>query len=124
MTDTIFNQEILEQLAEEYTELETSGYSALENVEYILKDLVTWHGRDSDEAIEYFKENYIGLFNNWRKFADDHANERLLSVQHPEVGDDWAQSYFNYERYADDLSYDFICTKLPEYQGVVVLYDS
>ena len=54
-----------------------------------------------NELIANAEDYYVGTFDSFQEYADDFADEQLY------ITDDFLKSYFDYERYARDLRYDY-----------------
>ena len=66
-------------------------------------------GDDLDnELIANAEDYYVGTFDSFQEYADDFADEQLY------ITDDFLKSYFDYERYARDLRYDYTVLDLSD----------
>lgn len=66
---------------------------------------------DAEKALE----NTHGVWDSWRDYADEHADELLAC----ESLESFASRYFDYEAYARDLAHDY--TALDVQRGVLVI---
>jgi len=60
------------------------------------------------DLITKAEDYYVGTFDNFQEYADDFADEQLY------ITDDFLKSYFDYERYARDLRYDYTVLDLSD----------
>jgi len=99
------HKEALEQLADEYPEFNSdmTNTPAELNLAYVIEQLMDeCTGGDFDKAIEYFRENYRGLYSDIEELATAFVEEFHLH-EIPEH----LQPYFDYGKYAMDISPDF-----------------
>ena len=61
-----------------------------------------------NELIANAEDYYVGTFDSFQEYADDFADEQLY------ITDDFLKSYFDYERYARDLRYDYTVLDLSD----------
>ncbi len=60
------------------------------------------------------EDYYIGTFSSFQEYADDYANEILLSN-----ADDFIKGYFDYESHARDLEYDYMICDVSDYNVAI-----
>ena len=61
-----------------------------------------------NELIANAEDYYVGTFDSFQEYADDFADEQLY------ITDDFLKGYFDYERYARDLRYDYTVLELSD----------
>tara|TARA_B100001287_G_C22672976_1_gene526191 strand:+ start:1543 stop:2049 length:507 start_codon:yes stop_codon:yes gene_type:complete len=67
-----------------------------------------------NELIANAENNYVGTFNSFQEYADEYADEILLSNT-----DDFIKGYFDYESHARDLEYDYMVCDVSDYNVAV-----
>lgn len=70
------------------------------------------------EASEALRDNFCGIFDTFREYADDFADEQLACEGHKQ--DSIAARYFDYEAFARDLAFDMRVIDCPS--GVAVFW--
>lgn len=93
-----------------YVELIESGDYDSDVITAILDNV---HG-DIDEAKRDL-ESIVGIYDTFRDFADEYVDDCIL----PDIENEIARNYFDYESFARDLAHDYESLELP--CGVVVL---
>ena len=101
--DNIYLYSLLVRRAEEYGCNQDEVRAVVDN-----------YNGDIDDA-EKALENAHGVWDSWRDYADEHADELLAC----EGQESFASRYFDYEAYARDLAHDY--TVLDVQRGVLVL---
>ena len=71
--------------------------------------------REFDDAL---RNNFVGIFDTFRDYADEAAEESLAA--HGIKGDNPLARYFNYESWARDLSMDMRTIDVPS--GIAIFY--
>lgn len=72
--------------------------------------------RDVDAAREALKDDFIGIYGDFREYADEYADEIILA----DCNCDAAQWYFDYAAFARDLAMDMRVFDVPS--GVAVFH--
>jgi len=102
-----------------YPELETDLADADENLAIILEEL-------ADEGInnprDYFERHFIGLFSCWADYAGSILAEMMPKDEEKFIN--WMRGYFDFGKFAADLSHDFIVIDLGRHQGIAVLHNA
>jgi len=62
-------------------------------------------GLDDNEALEYFRENFIGIYAKAADYVKESAKEAFWAAG---IDLDKLGPYFDYERYGDELQYNLI----------------
>ena len=66
------------------------------------------------ELIANVENRYVGTFSSFQEYADNYADEILLSN-----ADDFIKGYFDYESFARDLEYDYMVCDVSNYNVAV-----
>ena len=66
------------------------------------------------ELIANAENRYVGTYSSFQEYADDYANEILLSN-----ADDFIKVYFDYESHARDLEYNYMICDVSDYNVAV-----
>ena len=83
------------------------------------KDYV--HGYDLEELAENIsdiEDAYIGIYDNFREFADERADEAIECIVNKDA-QQFVFNYFDYERYARSLDHDFHFIHLKNYNVAI-----
>jgi|TARA_R100000482_G_C5116051_1_gene143123 antirestriction protein len=106
-------------LSNEYPDVEELYYfcHALEDSwvdEEVILAYAEYTGEDlNNELIANAENNYVGTFSSFQEYADEWADEQLRDT------DNVLKNYFDYERYARDLEYDFMVCDVSDYNVAV-----
>ena len=65
------------------------------------------------ELVANAENNFVGIYSSFKDYADEWADEQLV------FQDDFLKSYFDYEKYAKDLEYDFTVCDVSNYNVAV-----
>lgn len=76
-----------------------------------------WHG-DVTETADNLRDNFAGIFDTFREYADDAADEMLAA--HGIKDDSIAARYFDYDAWARDLALEMTVIDCPS--GVAVFH--
>ena len=66
------------------------------------------------DIITKAEDYYVGTYSSFQEYADDYANEILLSN-----ADDFIKGYFDYESHARDLEYDYMICDVSDYNVAI-----
>ena len=89
--------------------------------EVLIKYYKDYYGYDLEELaenIEYIEDAYIGIYDNFREFADDRADEAIRCIVNKDA-QQFVFSNFDYEGYARNLEYDFHFIQLDNYNVAI-----
>jgi len=116
------HKEALEQLANEYPEFnyDMTNTPAELNLAYVIEELMDeCTGRDFDKAVEYFRENYYGLFSDMEELA-----KRFVEEFHLHEIPEHLQSYFDYEKYAEEIAPDYFRIRFHPWMKYAYFFNS
>lgn len=71
---------------------------------------------DLERTREMLQDNYCGTYKCFQDYADEYVDECIL----PDVSNETARNYFDYESFALDLAMDMIVIDVPE--GVMAFH--
>tara|TARA_R100001086_G_scaffold243244_1_gene171884 strand:+ start:39 stop:635 length:597 start_codon:yes stop_codon:yes gene_type:complete len=89
--------------------------------EVLIKYYKDYYGYDLEELaenIQYVEDAYIGIYDNFREFADDRADEAIRCIVNKDA-QQFVFSNFDYEGYARNLEYDFHFIQLDNYNVAI-----
>lgn len=89
--------------------------------EVLIKYFKDYYGYDLEELAENISdiENaFIGIYDNFREFADDRADEEIKCIVNKDA-QQFVFNYFDYEGYARDLEHDYRFIQLDNYNVAI-----
>ena len=89
--------------------------------EVLIKYFEDYYGYDLEELaenIQYVEDAYIGIYDNFREFADDRADEEI-QIRVDKYAQQFVFNNFDYEGYARDLEYSYNVIKLDNYKVAI-----
>ena len=69
-----------------------------------------------DYMVDEAEDNYMGTYDSFQEYSDDYADEVLIGNS---LDKDFLANYFDYEKFANDLQYEYMTLDLPTYQVAI-----